>query len=210
MENGSTKTLLVEDLARRFGHHQVVERLNLDLEPGERAVLWGPNGSGKTTVLRCVAGTLLPTRGRVTVAGHTAGTIEARSLVGVSLSQERSFYLRLSGRANLVLFARLRQFRAREAVGLVRELEEELELEEIASERMARCSTGMVQQIAFARALLGNPPLLLLDEPTRSLDSGAVSRLWAALERRPQAAVLLATHNRDDAAGCEKRLELPT
>jgi ABC-2 type transport system ATP-binding protein len=210
MNNGSAKTLVVEDLARRFGHHQVVERLNVALEPGERAVLWGANGSGKTTVLRCVGGTLLPSRGRVTVGGHIAGSIEARSLVGVSLSQERSFYLRMSGRANLVLFARLRQFGAREAARLVRELEEELELEEIARERMARCSTGMVQQIAFARALLGNPPLLLLDEPTRSLDSGAVSRLWAAIERRPQAAVLLATHNRDDAARCEKRLELPS
>jgi ABC-type multidrug transport system ATPase subunit len=210
MNDDYTQTLVVEDLARRFGDHQVVEHLNVVLEPGERAVLWGPNGSGKTTVLRCVAGTLLPTSGRVTVAGHIAGTIEARSLVGVSFSQERSFYLRLSGHANLVLFARLRQFRAREAARQVSELEEELELEEIAKERMARCSTGMVQQIAFARALLGNPPLLLLDEPTRSLDSGAVSRLWAAIERRPHAAVLLATHNRDDAARCEKRLELPT
>jgi ABC-type multidrug transport system ATPase subunit len=202
--------LVVQDLARRFGHHQVVERLNVALEAGERAVLWGPNGSGKTTVLRCAAGTLLPTEGRVTVAGHIAGTVEARSLVGVSLSQERSFYLRLSGHANLVLFARLRQFRAREAARHVRALEEELELEEIAGERMDRCSTGMVQQIAFARALLGDFALLLLDEPTRSLDSGAVSRLWAAIARRPQAAVLIATHNSDDAARCEKRVEFPT
>jgi ABC-type multidrug transport system ATPase subunit len=205
-----SQILVVQDLARRFGHHQVVERLNVALEAGERAVLWGPNGSGKTTVLRCAAGTLLPTKGRVTVAGHIAGTVEARSLVGVSLSQERSFYLRLSGHANLVLFARLRQFRAPEAARHVRALEEELELEEIAGERMDRCSTGMVQQIAFARALLGDFALLLLDEPTRSLDSGAVSRLWAAIARRPQAAVLIATHNSDDAARCEKRVEFPT
>jgi ABC-2 type transport system ATP-binding protein len=206
----SSQTLLVHDLARRFGHHRVIERLNLALEPGERAVLWGPNGSGKTTVLRCVAGTLLPSRGRVTVSGHTAGTIEARSLVGVSLSQERAFYLRLSGRANLVLFARLRRYRAREAARQVSAIVEELELGEIATERMDRCSTGMVQQISFARALLGGPTLLLLDEPTRSLDSGAVARLWAAIERRPQAALLIATHNSDDAARCEKRVELPT
>jgi ABC-type multidrug transport system ATPase subunit len=206
----SSQTLLVHDLARRFGHHRVIERLNLALEPGERAVLWGPNGSGKTTVLRCVAGTLLPSRGRVTVSGHTAGTIEARSLVGVSLSQERAFYLRLSGRANLVLFARLRRYRAREAARQVSAIVEELELGEIATERMDRCSTGMVQQISFARALLGDPALLLLDEPTRSLDSGAVSRLWAAIARRPKAAVLIATHNNDDAARCEKRVEFPT
>lgn len=210
LNSRSDQVLVVEDLARRFGDHSVVERLSVALEPGERAVLWGPNGSGKTTVLRCVAGTLLPSKGRITVGGHGAGTIEARSLLGISLSHERSFYLRLTGRANLVLFARLRQFRAKEATRHVQALEEELELTEIAQERMNRCSTGMVQQLAFARALLGDPSLLLLDEPTRSLDSGAVARLWAAIERRPRAAVVIATHNRDDAARCERRVELPS
>jgi ABC-type multidrug transport system ATPase subunit len=209
-KSGDSRVLVIEDLGRRFGSHRVVEHLSVTLGSGERAVLWGPNGSGKTTVLRCAAGTLLPTSGRVSVAGHAAGTIEARQLVGVSLSQERSFYLRLSGHANLVLYARLRRFPAREAERHVRALEEELELEEFAAERMDRCSTGMVQQLAFARALLVSPSLLLLDEPTRSLDSSAAGRLWAAIERRPRAAVLIATHNRDDAARCEKRLELPT
>jgi ABC-type multidrug transport system ATPase subunit len=68
----------------------------------------------------------------------------------------------------------------------------------------------MLQQLAFARALLGNPALLLLDEPTRSLDPGAIERLWRALERRPHAAVMLATHNRDDLEHCDERVELPT
>jgi Cu-processing system ATP-binding protein len=203
-------TLVVENLARRFGNHEVVHDLSLTLEPGERAVLWGPNGSGKSTVIRCVAGTLLPDAGQVTVGGYTAGTLLARSLVGVSLSQERSFYLRLTGRKNLVLFARLRGQELREARRRVRALEEELNLAEIAGERMDHCSTGMVQQIAFARSLLGKPSLLLLDEPTRSLDIAAVERLWAAVDRRPTAAVLIATHNRDDAARCEKRVEFPT
>ena len=210
---GPTNTnasLVVENLARRFGHHEVVRDLSLTLEPGERAALWGPNGSGKSTVIRCVAGSLLPHGGQVTVGGRTAGTFQARSLVGVSLSQERSFYLRLTGRKNLVLFARLRGQELREARRRVQALEEELELTEIVNERMDRCSTGMVQQIAFARSLLGEPSLLLLDEPTRSLDFGAVERLWAAVDRRPSAAVLIATHNNDDAARCEKRVELPT
>lgn len=201
--------LVVDHLGRRFGNREVVHDLSLMLEPGERAVLWGANGSGKSTVIRCVAGTLLPHAGQVSIGGHPSGTLEARSLVGVSLSQERSFYLRLTGRKNLILFARLRGQELREAKRRVQALEEELELAEIASVRMDRCSTGMVQQIAFARALLGEPALLLLDEPTRSLDTGAVERLWAAIERRPTVAVLIATHNSEDAERCEKRVEFP-
>ena len=141
--------------------------------------------------------------------GFEAGTLEARGLIGASLSQERSFYLRLSGRANLLFFARLRLKTKREAERHVRALEEELEISEIASKRVDRCSTGMIQQLGLARALLGDPAVLVLDEPTRSLDRDARDRLWAAIERRPKVAVLIATHLDDDLGRCGTRLDLP-
>ena len=169
--------------------------------------LRGPNGSGKTTILRCIAGTLLRSGGEVTVGGHEAGTLEARSLLGVALSQERSFDLRLSARANLAFFARLRGG-GRAGDRAVDELVDELELHEIAPQRISECSTGMVQQVAFARALLGEPSALLLDEPTRSLDEEARGRVWAALDRRRHLAVLLATHRDDDAALCTATVTL--
>jgi ABC-type multidrug transport system ATPase subunit len=117
--------------------------------------------------------------------------------------------MRLSGRANLLFFARLRGTGKQEAERSLRSLEDELELAEILRERADRCSTGMLQQLGFARALLGEPVLLVLDEPTRSLDEKAVERLWGALERRPETAVVLATHRNEDLDRCGSRIDLP-
>jgi ABC-type multidrug transport system ATPase subunit len=202
--------LAIEGLARRFGTREVVRSLTLELPPGRRVALRGPNGSGKTTILRCVAGTLAPTAGMVLVAGHDAGSIEARRLVGASFAQERSFYLRLTGRENLLFYARLRSSGERAARANVDALAEELEISDFLSRRASRYSTGMMQQLGFARALLGSPSLLLLDEPTRSLDEDASSRLWGALDRRPESAVLIATHRRSDVEHCDDELRLPS
>jgi ABC-type multidrug transport system ATPase subunit len=206
---GGRPLVLVRGLSRRFGGREVVSRLDLRLDDADRVALWGPNGSGKTTVLRCLAGTLDPSGGEATIGGHPAGSLAARRLVGVSLSQERSFYMRLSARDNLVFFARLRGDSSRSAKRTVRELEEELELTEILAERADRCSSGMLQQLALARALLGRPRLLLLDEPTRSLDAAAAERLWSALESR-RCAVLMATHRPEDVERCAGRVDLPS
>jgi ABC-2 type transport system ATP-binding protein len=196
-------------MSRRFGAHEVLRAVDFTLEPGGRVGLHGPNGSGKTTLLRCVAGTLEPSDGRILVGVHEAGSVEARRLLGASLSQERSFYQRLSGHANLLFFARLRLAGKKSAAAAVESIIEELEIREIAVERVDRCSAGMVQQLALARALLGEPPLLLLDEPTRSLDEDAVGRLWGALDRRRGTALVVATHNDSDLSRCDERLNLP-
>jgi ABC-2 type transport system ATP-binding protein len=202
--------LSVDGLARSFGDHRVLSDLTLKVEAGERVALFGPNGSGKTTFLRCVAGTLAPTNGRVEVIGTVAGSMAARQKTGVAFAQERSWYQRLTGRANLVFFAQLRTGSRRSATRAVDAVVEELELADIAAERVDRCSTGMVQQLSFARALLCGPTLLLLDEPTRSLDREARGRVWKALERRRESAVLLATHLDEDLEHCGSRVEFPT
>ena len=144
------------------------------------------------------------------MAGFPAGGLEARRLIGASLSQERSFYLRLTGHVNLLTFARMRCDSEAQAVAQVQALEHELEIAGFVSKRAETYSSGMLQQLTFARALLGEPMLLLLDEPTRSLDDGAVKRLWQALDRRPHLAVLLTTHSRDDLAHCDAHVDLPT
>jgi ABC-type multidrug transport system ATPase subunit len=203
-----TAGIAVESLTRTFGGLTVLEGLSMAVELGERVAVFGPNGSGKTTLLRCVLGTVTPTSGTVTVSGHRAGTFPARALIGVSLAQERSFYLRLSGRENLILFARLRGLSRRAAAGRVDELTRELKLSEVAPRRTDRCSTGQLQLLAFARALLGEPPVLLLDEPTRSLDKLGRERIWQALDRRRDRTVVLASHLDADIDSCDRVFRL--
>lgn len=202
------EVLRVEGLERRFGDSVVLRDVGFVLSAGETLIVRGPNGSGKTTMLRCIAGVLEPTRGSISIDGHPAGTIAGRARVGVSLAQERSFYLRLSGRDNLLFFARIRLQSKTGAAAAVAELEDELELGPILSRPMSSCSTGMLQQIALARALLGTPSLLVLDEPTRSLDDGAIERFWAALDRRTSCAVVIATHRHEDFPHGGRMLEL--
>ena len=124
------------------------------------------------------------------------------------MPQDRAFYLRLTGRTNLLFFGKIRGFDRQEADRKVQQLDAELGLGQTLGRRLDRCSTGMLQKLAFARALLAEPPLLVLDEPTRSLDDPAVQLLWAALDRRPETAVLIATHRRDDLAHCDREIVL--
>ena len=89
-----------------------------------------------------------------------------------------------------------------EAAAHIDALVDELELREIAAQRADRCSSGQLQQLSLARALIGDPKAILLDEPTRSLDVDARERMWAALARRPEAAVIVATHLDEDVERC--------
>lgn len=198
MKSGDDNILRVEGLERRFGDELVLRGVDLVMGAGDRVIVRGSNGSGKSTLLRCIAGVLRPSAGDVLVGGRPAGSIAARAVLGASLSQDRSFYLRLTGRENLLFFARLRLRSKRKARDSVRELEDELLLESILDRPMATCSTGMTQQVGLARALIGDPPLVVLDEPTRSLDDEAAERLWGALERRSRCAAIVSTHRHDD------------
>ena len=198
--------LQVDDLAMRFGERPVLENLALRVERGELVALRGANAAGKSTLLRLCAGLLLPRVGRVRVAGRSPDAARRRSWIGWSDGGERSFIRRLSLCSNLLLCTRLAGYGDRVGRARIAEQAELLEFESHLEVSAERCSTGLRQRAALARALITGSKLLLLDEPLRGVD--AESSLRLALRVRQWArdrAVLWVSHRPDEVAAVGDR-----
>jgi ABC-2 type transport system ATP-binding protein len=189
-----------EALTRRFGNLVAVDRLDLDVRQGEVFGFLGPNGAGKTTTVRMLAALIAPTSGEATVAGRRLGqeNREIRRRIGV-LTETPGLYRRLSARDNLLFFARL--------YGVAepgKRTEKYLKLFDLWDRRDAPAgsySKGMRQKLAIARALLHEPEILFLDEPTASLDPEAAKVVRDMIEmlRSEDRTIFLCTHNLDEA-----------
>jgi ABC-2 type transport system ATP-binding protein len=146
--------------------------VSVRVEAGECVALVGPNGAGKSTLLRVLATLFLPTSGAARVYGHnvTHEPGAVRRLIGVTTVDERSFFWRLSGLENLIFFGELQGLRGDDARRRASVALERVGLEHDGGRRFSGYSTGMRQRLGIARALLHQPRVLLLDEPTANLD----------------------------------------
>lgn len=185
--------------------------VHFTVDPGEWLAIIGANGVGKTTILKVIAGLLRPHTGRVLVNELDVAREEGRTraLVGYALADERSFYWRLTVRQNLVFFSGLEGLTGAAARERIEMLLRRMDLLEQADLPFAALSTGMKQRLTLARALLSRPRVLLLDEPTRSLDANHAADVWAVVREEVQSAngcVVLVTHQLQDAVSQSDRV----
>jgi ABC-2 type transport system ATP-binding protein len=210
------KRSLRELLTRPFGRAERVHALRgVDIEVGEGEIfgLLGPNGAGKTTLLKILSCLVLPDRGVAKVGGiDTRHENRVKPQIGLVHSDERSFYWRLTATENLRFFARLYNVPGRRIAARIAELLERVDMTEAADRPFSGYSSGMKQRIAIARALLHDPPILLMDEPTRSLDPTAALALRRfildELMKRDGRTIVLATHNLGEAETMAHRVAI--
>lgn len=188
------------NLTKKFGDNTAVDRLTLSIPEGEVFGFLGPNGAGKTTTVRMLAGLISPTAGSATLLGHKLGEadIEIRRNVGI-LTETPGMYERLSALKNLSIYARL--YEVKDINGQVEKYLKLLGLWDRRHDATGTFSKGMRQKLAIARALLHEPRILFLDEPTAGLDPEA-SRLvrdFVGEVKGQGRTIFLTTHNLDEA-----------
>jgi ABC-2 type transport system ATP-binding protein len=199
--------------ARRVRESHALRDVTLQIARGEIFGLVGPNGAGKTTMLRLLATVFPPTAGggRIGGADLVNEARKVRRAVALASGDERGFYWRLSGRENLEFFAGLRGLAPGASRHRVREVLELVDLSPMADRPAGHYSRGMRQRLGIARALLGAPEVLLLDEPTRSLDpimASGIQALVGRLAAEHGTTVVLATHDLDEAENICRRVGL--
>ena len=188
-----TGTVKILKVVKRFGQVEAVRDVSFDLREGETVALVGHNGAGKTTLIKLMLGLIRPMSGSIRVLGEdpAAGEFAARRRLGY-LPENVSFNAALTGRETLAFYARLK----REGRGTVSPLLDRVGLGHAADRRVGTYSKGMRQRLGLAQALLGEPRVLLLDEPTTGMDPALRQSFYEIVEelRRRGATVLLSSH----------------
>ena len=172
--------------------------ISFEIRPGEVFGLLGPNGAGKTTLIKCLTTLLLPTSGRAWINGFelTKEDNSIRATVGCMLMGERGLYWKLTGRENLVFFGALYHLSPAARRRRADEIIARLDLGELADRAVETYSSGQKMKLAFAKALINDAPLLILDEPTNTLDLPSARELRAVVRELNQQGktVIYTTH----------------
>lgn len=190
--------IVTEDLSKQFDDFLAVDGVNLSVPAGKILVLLGPNGAGKTTTVRMLTSILVPTRGRASVAGFDVvrQADQVRASVGV-LTEQHGLYGRMSAGEYLEFFAHLYGMKRVASMQRISELLEKFGLADARKKRLSEYSKGMRQKLALVRALLHEPPVLLLDEPTSAMDPESARVVRDAIHtlRSADRTIVLCTHN---------------
>ena len=208
----SYRDILLHPLKRKT--IAALQGISLEVKQGELFSLLGPAGAGKTTLIKILCHLILPTSGMALVNGFEVTTHgrQIRKSIGYVLGEERSFYWRLSGRQNLILFATLNNLFGEPARRRIDEIFEIIGLTAQADIMFKDYSAGQKQKLAIARGLLTDPSILFMDEPTKSLDPAAAQNLKEFIKRelsqQKGKTIFFATHNLAEAEELSDRIAI--
>jgi ABC-2 type transport system ATP-binding protein len=194
--------ITIKNLTKKFEDTTAVDSINLAIKKGELFGLIGPNGAGKTTTINILCGLLKPTSGSAEVAGYSIQKDPERvkEIIGVC-PQDTAVYPFLTGRENIELFGRLHSMSKEQLKQTVEGLLEKLSLTQDAKKRLGKYSGGMKRRINLAMALVHNPEIAFLDEPTVAMDPQSRHAVWEFIKelKQQRKTVILTTHYMEEA-----------
>jgi len=197
-------------LTRRYGEKTAVDALDLTVKQGELFALLGVNGAGKTTTVKMLSGLLAPTSGDAEILDYSlvSQTQEVKSRINLS-PQETAVAPKLTARENLELIAGIYGSTRKEAKEKAAAMLEEFHMQEVAGQRAGTLSGGWQRRLSIAMALISQPQILFLDEPTLGLDVLARRELWNIIEKlKGRVTVILTTHYMEEAASLADRVAI--
>jgi len=195
----------LQHLAKTFGSQTVLKDINLTVNAGEIVGLIGPSGAGKSTVIKVTLGMEVASGGVAKVFGTTMPNRELLSRIGY-MAQTDALYQALSGRENLKFYGLMKGIKKAAIKQEVAYVAQVVDLTQDLDKRVASYSGGMMRRLSLAIALLGQPDLLILDEPTVGIDPALRRQIWAELDRLRAAgrSILITTHVMDEAELCRR------
>jgi len=201
--------LMVRDVSKRFGDRVAVDGVSFKVHGGEIYGLLGPNGAGKTTLLSMIAGILEPDSGEISIDGLNALNPRTRRRVGYC-PQDPIVYDNLTGLENMMFYAGLHGLSGGHVKRRCRELLDQMGLGEYAGRRVKTYSGGMKKRLSFAITLIGDPEILLLDEPTTGMDPRIRRSVWESILRLKEEGktIILATHYMEEADELSDRVAI--
>lgn len=199
------ESIQAEGVTKSFGGKPALKSVTLSAYEGEILCLLGPSGAGKTTLIRLITGALRPDSGTIRVTGEKIPSRAAQRAIGF-MPQEDAVYQDISGLDNLLFFGRLFQMKKRALSGRAEEVLSLTGLEPDRHKLVSHYSGGMKKRLSLAIALLHDPAILLLDEPTIGIDPVLRRTIWDRFEalRQSGKTIAVSTHVMDEAARCQR------
>ncbi len=198
--------LAINQLSIKLGNTQAINDLTLEIGEGQIFGLLGPNGAGKTTLIRAIMGLVQPQSGDLTLFGsYQPGVRDVRPLIGY-MPQQLALYPGLSVLENVLFYGRIYQMKESQLATRASVVIKMVELEKWRDELIVNLSGGMVRRVLLATALVHQPRLLILDEPTAGVDPLLRIRFWGWFEQMVSqgTSIIVTTHNISEAARCQQ------